>query len=179
MEINPTIIISIISVMIAITSLIVAFISGRDRRKADIINAQKFISERLYELDKLSITYPELQKRLTDISVSKEFDSYIKKLQENGESFHKLKSFVYIHINIYDELVNLFEREEKIREYLEYDFWRRYIMYRMENPLFEAIYKAESKYFWGNSLKTFMTNCRNDKQLMEDIKEMKDSYVLY
>lgn len=177
MQNNAPIIISILSACVALFSFFVSFYSRRERKEADLINAQKFVSDRLYELDKLSIAYPKIIKTLAEENRRKN-DNYFEVYHQPDEFYHQLKSYIYLHINYYDEVVNLFERESMIKNYLEYESWRLYIMYLMENPLVREIYNKEYK-IWGSNFNNFIIENRKDKKLMIKIEELKNENRVY
>lgn len=161
---------TIIAFIAFILSIFIFFRSN----KKDIINAQKFISDRLYDLDKITIDNPKLQQIILKES-EREKNNYfetietIETIETLNEADISLKSFIYLHINFYDELINIFEKDKKIKKFVDYKFWRRFIIYKMENPLFKEIYDNESKFLWGDNFINFIDQNRGKHWLMNEI----------
>jgi hypothetical protein len=144
----------------AILSIVAIAFSGityiTQRHFSDTQRLQK-LYERLYDFDKLVIQYPELQDRL------------LKNLTASGPSILgkvlslddiKLKAFVYMHLNFFDEISLTIYTRRRLRNVAEFDDWKDYIIKKMRHPLFKQIYD-EYPDIWGASFRNFVQDNSN------------------
>jgi hypothetical protein len=113
-------------------------------------NAQraKNLGDQLFEFDKLLIAYPSLQ-----IELEKLRDNPAKFHAMEKEGFVKLKSFVYMHLNFFDEIISTYHGSTVAN--VEYKDWCTYIIEKMKHPIYKGIMHDEGKIF-GNQLRKFI-----------------------
>src|ERR1700724_2770230 len=144
----------------AILSIVAIAFSGityiSQRHFSDTQRLQK-LYERLYDFDKLVIQYPELQARLLN-SLKASGPSILGK--ELSCEDIKLKAFVYMHLNFFDEISLTIYTKRRLRNVAEFDDWKDYIVKIMCHPLFKQIY-YEHPDIWGASLRNFVRENSN------------------
>ena len=109
------------------------------------------LTERLMAMDRTVIDAPGLQKTLYDRALVSE--PYFTKERPHDEKYFQLKSFVYMHINFYDEVISLIAKDPSIRRAVEVDEWKKFILFKMRHPMFREIYRSEE--LWGKEFKIF------------------------
>jgi hypothetical protein len=117
-------------------------------------NAQraKNLGDQLFEFDKVLISNPSLQ-----IELEKLRDSPAKfHAMENKECFVKVKSFIYMHLNFFDEIVSTYEG--KSEDSVEYKDWCTYIVEKMKHPAYKDVMENERKIFGGRIRQFFEDN---------------------
>jgi hypothetical protein len=144
--------------ILAITLSVIIYFSQRDF--SDTQRLQK-LYERLYDFDKLVIQYPDLQARLLN-SLKASGPSILGR--ELSPEDIKLKAFVYMHLNFFDEISLTIYTKRRLRNVAEFNDWKDYIIKIMRHPLFKQIY-YEYPGIWGTSLRNFVRE--NEKALDE------------
>ncbi|MCB0510052.1 MAG: hypothetical protein H6579_01940 [Chitinophagales bacterium] len=113
------------------------------------------ITDRLYELDRLALDNPDLELRLAELANRDSKEYFFSEVNVLNKDFIKLKLYIHYHINVMDEIVNVFEDNKNIRHSLEYGSWKLYILLTMKHPLFQEVYNSCSD-IWGDRLNKFL-----------------------
>ena len=116
----------------------------------DSANAEraKNLGDQLFEFDKILIANPELQIALEELRTSGKSFLAIK---QDADSI-KLKSFIYMHLNFFDEIVSTFDMIDESED------WSTYIIEKLQHPAFKEVMKAEGKIFGRRIGKFFEDN---------------------
>jgi hypothetical protein len=117
----------------------------------DSANAQraKYLGDQLFEFDKLLISFPSLQ---IDLENLRNGGTKLRDM-ENKESFVKLKSFIYMHLNFFDEIVSTYQGSSVSS--IEYQDWCSYIVEKMKHPAYKDVMETEGDIF-GDRLRQFV-----------------------
>jgi hypothetical protein len=164
------------AVAVAISS--VALRHGRQNTAEERLHR---VSERLYDINRIGIEHPEMQRRVFENR--NRIEPYFHAGAVHDDEYFRFKSFIYMHINQYEEIVAIISknrslrdrlkaacgadsvvwknvsfvfRNETLRERMEADDLEHYIVQKMSHPLFIGLYKAEPE-LWGEAFAAFMT----------------------
>jgi len=121
----------------------------------EFANAQraKNLTDQLFEFDKLLIAHPELQIQIEKLRSSE------KPLQAAAKDadFVKVKAFLYMHLNFFDEIISTYKKRPKESATVEYDDWAAYIVEKLKHPAYKEIMLSEPAIF-GEQLRTFVAD---------------------
>jgi len=122
----------------------------------DSANAEraKNLGDQLFEFDKLLVQYPELQLKLEALRTSG--NSFLASKQD--ADFVKLKSFIYMHLNFFDEIVSTYQGQSV--DTVEYQDWCTYIVRKLHHPAFREVLDMEGEIF-GKQLRNFFQENRS------------------
>ena len=123
----------------------------------DSANAEraKNLGDQLFEFDKVLIANPELQLKLEALRTSG--NSFLASKQD--EDFVKLKSFIYMHLNFFDEIVSTYQGQSV--DTVEYQDWCTYIVRKLHHPAFREVLDVEREIF-GKQLRNFFEERRSE-----------------
>ena len=107
--------------------------------------------ERLYEFDRALIQYPDLQVQLDALGDTA--DPYFS-IPLSAKDV-KLKSFIYWHLNFFDEIMLTVRGDRRLEEVTEFHDWKDFILKKMRHPLFREVYEEDKKIF-GDKLRRFL-----------------------
>lgn len=108
-------------------------------------------------MDRLALEHPELELALTKQANRDSEEYFFSDAKILDKDSIKLKLYIHYHINVIDELVNVFCSDKAIKESLEYESWELYILLTMKHPLFQEVYTSCQE-IWGTRLKEFIEN---------------------
>ncbi|MEW6519112.1 MAG: hypothetical protein AB1461_06830 [Thermodesulfobacteriota bacterium] len=135
--------------------VVIVFI--RDRHAASAERTAALI-KRLHEIDQVIIEHPDIQKYLS--LTAAEAEGYFRRpavLQD--DTFYKAKTFVYWHLNLFDEILSLAAGCKSgpallLPRLLEFSDWESYIRFKCRHPLYRSVLNNESEIF-GAALRDF------------------------
>ena len=121
----------------------------------DSANAErtKNLGDQLFQFDKILIANPELQVALEDLRTNG--TSFL--ASKKDANFVKLKSFIYMHLNFFDEIVSTYQ-DQKIAT-VEYEDWCSYMIEKLHHPAFREVLDMERDIF-GKKLRKFFEDER-------------------
>ena len=117
----------------------------------DSANAErtKNLGDQLFEFDKILIAFPELQLELEALRTSG--SSFLS--GKHDATFVKVKSFIYMHLNFFDEIVSTYQGQPNTA--VEYQDWCVYIVEKLRHPAYKEIMTTEGEIF-GDRLRQFV-----------------------
>ncbi len=142
--------------LIAVVSglaLIASIISYRATKKSSGHEHINYLTDRLYELDKLLIQFPCIQKFLYErCSYSAPF---FVAGTTHDELYFQVKGAIYYQLNYFDEIFTVVKGDSHLEEAFELEDWENYIVKKMRHPLFKEVFNRESS-IWGTKFRAFV-----------------------
>jgi hypothetical protein len=120
------------------------------------------IHERLYELDKVLIEHPEIQKVL--FNYADHSGTYFTAQTIHDDDYFRVKAYIYMQLNHFDEITDIVMGHTALEKAMEFEDWANYILKRMQHPLFRELYYQDTKIF-GDKLEKFLKS--RDKGIQE------------
>ena len=151
---TTTAIVAVISATIALLSLGLSLYNFFTQRTVSDAQRSQKIMDRLYEFDRMLLQQPDLQVKLESLRNSNGL--YFSGPGPKDADYIRLKTFVYWHINFFDEIMLLLHGRRRIETVSEFDDWKTYILEKMRHPLFREIYATEQEIF-GAKLRAFIS----------------------
>ncbi len=143
----------------AATWIVVQFI--RDRIALSVGRTKAAVSH-LIEIDRLIIENPASQRYLSE--TARESEAYFRAPDRlKDDLFYQAKTLVYMHLNTYDEILSLSDRNHGLSSLLgpgaliEAADWEQYIQVKLRHPLYRSILNNEEGIF-GESLRQYWRN---------------------
>lgn len=137
----------------------------RERNRQAIENARELVN-RLLALDQISIEHPEIIMYLSSTALVKP-KYFRKKKRLREELFFRSKSFIYTHLNLFDEILSCSKHANARFPFIgspaliELEAWESYMRHVMTHPLCRSILKIEIENF-GNALQEFWNKHKNN-----------------
>ena len=153
-----------LSLIAIVVSLVVYF---TQRGFSDTQRVQK-LTERLYDFDKLLVQNPAPQEQLEKLRHVK-LPYFYAPDRAHDADYVRLKSYVYMHLNFFDEIVLTIYDKGRIETVTEFDDWKTYIIARMRHPLFQEVFDRERS-IWGDRFRKFVELYRDEiKKPVDDV----------
>jgi hypothetical protein len=147
---------TVVAAIVTAVWIVALFI--RDRH-ASAAERSSTLVNRMVEIDKLLMAHPDIQKYMS-LTVAKPEGYFRDPAVLQDELFYKAKSFAYLHINLFDELLSS-SRHSRTGPWLlapprviELSDWEEYIKRKLRHPLYRSILNNESEIF-GVALRDF------------------------
>jgi hypothetical protein len=147
---------TVVAALVSALWIVALFV--RDRH-ASAAGRSSTLINRIIEIDKLLLEHPEIQKYMS-LTVTKPEDYFHDPAVLEDELFYKAKSFAYLHINLFDELLSSC-KHSRVGPWLltppgviELADWEQYIKRKFRHPLYRSILNNESEVF-GAALREF------------------------
>jgi hypothetical protein len=120
-------------------------------------NAQraKNLGDQLFEFDKLLISHPALQVEIEKLRAA---GAGLGKAVKDDD-FVKLKSFIYMHLNFFDEIISTYEGTSVTT--VEYQDWCTYIIEKMKHPAYKDVMDTE-RHIFGAKLRQFFEDHKKE-----------------
>jgi hypothetical protein len=134
------------------------------------------IDDRLYDIDHITIEYPQMRRFLYErwfeerSKPSKLQNQFFGPNTKHDDEYIRLKTFIYLYFNLFGELVSVVWGNKRMERAIEFDDWKRYIISKMQNPLVRELFNKE-KYNFGQKLQRFV------EQNMEEISKDRDPEI--
>jgi hypothetical protein len=114
------------------------------------------LMNRLYEIDKMIMSYPTEFAFFID-QTQRTTSYFYDKSIERDATYYRVKAIVYFHIDFFDEILACGAKasDSGVSNALEIEAWHRYILQRMTHALIKEVLKREQQ-SWGEELKTFL-----------------------
>ena len=140
---------TIVTAVVSAVWIVALFI--RDRYSSAAQRSSSLIG-RMLEIDKLLMEHPDIQKYMSSTATKPE--NYFREPSVlEDEVFYKAKSFAYLHINLFDEILSA-SRHSTAGPWLlapprviELSDWEEYIKRKFQHPLYRSILNNESEIF--------------------------------
>ena len=152
----------IVPLPIALLSLALSIFVYLRTRCLQALERTNKLTDRIYELDKLTIQYPDVQKVLYETTHN--IPPYFTAQTPHTPDYFRLKSFIYYQLNYYDEIFTIITDDKHLGEQFEFDDWKTYIIKKMRHPLFKELFEKESSIF-GERFRDFIH--QNEQKLKE------------
>ena len=162
MVMDMELLLKIIALPLSLISLALSIIVYLRTKRSQAFERTSRLTDRLYELDKLTMQYPEVQKTLHETISNK--TPYFTSETAHTSDYFRLKTFIYYHLNFYDEIFTIASTDKYLGKQMELDDWKIYICKKMRHPLFKEVFKKESSIF-GERFRNFI---RENEQKLEE-----------
>lgn len=143
---------SIASILSLIFFIILTYIvSQRDNKnhRRESINR---LFDRLYELNKVAIEYPDIHKFFYDTRDYK--GEFFTEATPHDEHYFRIKAIITHTLNFFDELLCIMEKDKNLKNEFEFPSSEQYIIEKLRHPLYKELFHKERKIF-GKSFKKF------------------------
>ena len=117
------------------------------------------INDRLYEFDRATIDYPEVQCFL--YLEAKRKDPYFDPAVVHNEMYFRVKAFIYARLNHWDEIFTVVEGNKRLEEKVAFDSWKTYIIEKMRHPRYKELFRLESR-IWGKKFQDFIAENKQE-----------------
>ncbi len=142
-----------VTALSATIALIVALWIYHNSRAFTLLDHVHRLTDRLYEMNLLVIESPELQQFL--YRQASRVEPYFVPATVHDRMYFRVKTFIYLHINFYEEIILSVVDNEALAEKFGFENWRDYIVLKMRHPLFHELYFEESK-SWDDKFMEFV-----------------------
>jgi len=152
---------TIVTAVVSAVWIIALFI--RDRHSVAAARSSTLIN-RMVEIDKLLMEHPDIQKYMSS-TVAKPEGYFHDPALLQDELFFKAKSFAYLHINLFDELLSSSKQSQRglsllmPPDVIELSDWEQYIKRKCRHPLYRSILNNEAEVF-GAALREFWSTSK-------------------
>jgi len=102
---------------------------------------------------KVIFQYPEAQAFLAN--EAKRRVNYFTEGQIRDDRFFRLRSLIYLWLNLFDEAINTLHSDRKLERVYDLEWWERYILDRMRHPMFKEVFKSQSHH-WSSQFGSFI-----------------------
>jgi hypothetical protein len=117
--------------------------------------------DRVYELDKLVLTYPKVfTSFMSEVSRTLPFFYADPALVPRNEDYYQLKALVYFHLNVFEEIVLTTSRSGWIAKQFERHGWDEYIVRKMRHPLMREVFDREASQIYDGQFRLFIEKNR-------------------
>jgi len=113
------------------------------------------LTERMYELDRVLLNAPELQRLLYERANDTTPYFVEKDGVSPGDIYFKIKSYIYMCLTCFDEVISIAHGDAHLKEVMEYQDWERYILKEMRHPLFREL-RDKKRDIWGTRFNAFI-----------------------
>lgn len=141
-----------VSALVSAIAFAVSSYSLKSSKRAEQNAIVYQITERLYEMDKVNIASPDIQvclKQNIDLATPADW-----KAKLSPQLYYQMKAYVYMWLNLIDEIVSTVDEDEKLKAVLEFPKWERYFLLHMRHPLFKGVAREDMEIF-GVKFKTW------------------------
>jgi len=120
--------------------------------------------DRVYELDKLVLTYPEPFSRFMEqVSRTSAFFYADSSIVPRDAQYYQLKAIVYFYLDVFEEIYLTTERSRVIAKQFEQEGWNKYIFRKMRHPLVREIFDKEADQIYSGKFNKFI--CKNRAEI--------------
>lgn len=133
-----------VSSIVAIAAAVVATFSYLLNRKLQPLAPAAKLMDRLYELDKLILQYPEVMAVF--MQQTKRTDAFFyapETVVPRDAMYFRLKAFTYFWMNFVEE-VFLALQDKAVSDQIEGEGWLDYIVQKMRHPLLREVFDREA-----------------------------------
>ena len=138
---------------LSLLSIPVSFVALMRTLGAQATDRTNKFSDRIYEIDKLTLQYPQLQAFLH--SMVDHQGAYFVPDTPHTTAYFQLKAYIYYQLNFFDELLSIAPKNARLARALEIEDWNTYIIEKMRHPLFQELFRREAEHF-GQQFRNFM-----------------------
>ena len=117
--------------------------------------------DRMYEVDKLCMAYPQvLADFMQEVSRSTPYFYADPKEVPRTKEFYQLKTFVYFHLSVFEEIYQTTRRSTWIAKQFESEGWDEYIFVKMRHPLMKEVFNREATQLYSGKFREFIEQNR-------------------
>ncbi len=143
--------------IISVAAMMTALWANRFTRDHLLLERVHRLTDRLYQIDHLTINSPELQEFL--YKQCRRTDKYFVAQTDHDKTYFRIKTYIYTQINLWDEIYCVVKGNKRLEETFEFEDWENYILERMKHPLFHELFDRESS-IWGRKFRAFIESNR-------------------
>lgn len=151
--------VAVASALVAIIALLTSFWTYWITRDHLLLERVHRLTDRLYEFDRILIEYPEIQKFMYEQSL--QTHAHFVRGTEHTEQFFRIKTFVYLQLNLWDEIFTVVAGNKRLEKVFEFEDWKTYIVKKMRHPLIREVFDRESS-IWGMKIRQFVETQRTE-----------------
>jgi len=156
--------IATISAVVAVAALGATYWTYRLTRNHLLLERVHKLTDRLYEIDRLTLEYPGLQEilYLESDRIYRRSDPathYFVVGRPHDEQYFQVKTFLYTQLNLCDEIVSVVEGDTLLERTFEFAQWKDYMTKRLRHPLFRELIDREGS-IWGPKFNRFVESIR-------------------
>ena len=134
----------LVSSVVAISAAGVAMFSYLLNRKLQPLAPAAKLMDRLYELDKLILQYPEVMAAFMKETQRKDAFFYEPEaIVPRDPMYFRLKAFTYYWLNYFEEIY-LALQDKSVSKQIEGEGWLDYIQQKMRHPLLREVFDREA-----------------------------------
>lgn len=145
--------IQVISVVFSLLALVISGITFFSTRQYFHREVNHRLTDRIYELNKLIIENPSITKFMYEKSFH--IGQYFVATSPHDDLYFQAKAWIYFHIDYFDEVFSIVSGDAKLKQAIEFEDWKSWIIKKMRHPLYKEIYERESS-MWGNKFRDFI-----------------------
>lgn len=152
---------TIISLFISAIWILVLYIRDRHSSSAE---RSSVLSERMLEIDKLIMSYPDIQEYMSLTATETEEHFLDPEILKN-KTFYKAKALAYMYMDLFDEILFLAAHSKTgpmllmPPDVIELSDWEEYIRRKFRHPLYRTILNNEGEIF-GDALRKFWSESK-------------------
>lgn len=156
----------VVTAAVALLALVISIWTYLVTRTHSLLERVHKLTDRLYEIDRVLLELPELQCFLYQQAQCRQ--PFFTQEVEHDDMYFRVKTFVYLHLNFYDELISIVEGNKPLEKAIEFKDWKEYIIRKMRHPLFRELFDRESP-IWGKKFRAFIE--ANRPRIMEPLED--------
>ena len=138
----------LLSPIIATCAFALALYTFHIQRKFAGSQRANKLYDRLYELDKIIISNPKIEKWIYDNESSqsrRSFDNV-----DKDEMFFSALGYIYFYLNLFEEVVATAYGDKTTETQIQFSSWQIYILKTLKRPFFWEVFKGEDSGCWMN-----------------------------
>jgi hypothetical protein len=144
--------IALLTSFIALVALVVSVIAFFTTKRSYIQERINKLTDRLYEIDKMVLGSPALQKFIYDHNNAK--PGFFSSDTPHDELYFQVKTFIYYQLNCMDEMFCTVEGNKALEKAFEFNDWKEYIIRKLRHPLLKELFTRERS-SWGKKFQDF------------------------
>lgn len=152
---------TLLGVAVASMALAIGFLTYVFSRALLPLTPSAKLWDRAYELEKLVLTYPDVFARyMQEINRTTPYFYADQTSVKRDKDFYQLKSFVYFHLSVFEEIYQSTSRSGWVAKQFESEGWNEYIFRKMRHPLMREVFDKESKQIYSGKFREFIEKNR-------------------
>lgn len=159
---------TLLGVMIATIALMIGLLTYLLSRGLLPLTPSGKLWDRVYELDKLVLAYPDVFVRfMQECPRTQPFFYADPSVIPRTKDFYQLKALVYFHLNVFEEIFLTTEGSGWIARQFERSDWDSYILRKMRHPLIREVFNREARLIYPGKFREFIE--RNRKSIEKPV----------
>jgi hypothetical protein len=113
--------------------------------------------DRMYEIDKLAISNPKVLRLFVE-QVERKTPYFYAPSSEvpRNDDYYQLKTFVYFHLNVFEEMYQTTRRSSWVAKQFESEGWDQYIFEKLRHPLMKEVFNREAHRIYSGAFLQFI-----------------------